>query len=72
MPTSDILEVFGQCEAWLDKHLKGVERITVSSTSSAARILKDDPKGAAISNRLCADIYNTSVIAENIQDTKSK
>ena len=72
MPTSDILEVFGQCEAWLDKHLKWVERITVSSTSRAARILKDDPKGAAISNRLCADIYNTSVIAENIQDTKSK
>lgn len=65
------MEAYGQCELWLDKHLKGVERINVSSTSKAARILKDDPKGAAISNRLCGDIYNISVIAESIQDTKS-
>ena len=32
-------------------------------------MLKDDPKAAAISSRMCADIYDTSVIAENIQDT---
>src|SRR5579859_3819045 len=56
---------------WLDKNLKGVERINVSSTSRAARMLKDDPKAASISNRICAQIYNTKVIAENIQDTQS-
>ena len=70
MPISDG-KVFGQCELWLDKHLKGVERINMSSTSKAARVLKDDPKGAAISNRICADIYHTSVIAEDIQDSRS-
>jgi prephenate dehydratase len=64
------IKAFGQCELWLDKHLKGVERINVSSTSKAARLLKDDPKAAAISSRICADIYHTGVIAETIQDTK--
>jgi prephenate dehydratase len=49
-----------------------VERVNVSSTSKAARLLKDDPKAAAISNFICAEIYNTSVIAESIQDTQSK
>jgi prephenate dehydratase len=48
-----------------------VERVNVSSTSKAARLLKDDPKAAAISNFICAEIYNTSVIAESIQDTQS-
>jgi prephenate dehydratase len=33
-------------------------------------MLKDDPKAAAISSRICSDIYHTGVIAENIQDTK--
>jgi len=45
--------------------------VNVSSTSKAARLLKDDPKGAAISNLMCAEIYNTSAIAESIQDTQS-
>jgi prephenate dehydratase len=45
--------------------------VNVSSTSKAAQLLKDDPKGAAISNRICGEIYNTSVIAEDIQDTQS-
>ena len=64
-------QAFGQCEMWLDRNLKGVERINVSSTSRAARMLKDDPKAASISNRICADIYHTKVIAESIQDTQS-
>jgi len=64
------MQAFGQCELWLDKNLKGVERINVSSTSRAARMLKDDPNGAAISSRICAELYNTGIIAENIQDTK--
>ena len=64
-------QAFGQCELWLDRNLKGVERINVSSTSRAARMLKDDPKAASISNRICADIYHTKVIAESIQDTQS-
>jgi len=69
---SQLAQVFGQCELWLDKHLKGVERINVSSTSKAARLLRDDPKGAAISNRICAQIYNTSIMAEDIHDSQSK
>jgi prephenate dehydratase len=32
-------------------------------------MLKDDPKGAAISSRICADLYHTGVLAESIQDT---
>jgi len=62
-------QAFGQCERWLEKHLKGVERINVSSTSRAARMLKDDPNATAISSRICADLYNTSVIAQDIQDS---
>jgi prephenate dehydratase len=69
-PGFDILtfKAFGQCEIWLDKHLKGVERVNVTSTSRAARMLKDDPKGAAIANRICKDIYGTGMIAEDIHD----
>jgi len=68
---SQLAQVFGQCERWLDKHLKGVERVNVSSTSKAARLLRDDPKGAAISNRICAQIYNTLILAEDIHDGQS-
>ena len=67
---SNCLKAFGQCELWLDKNLKGVERINVSSTSAAARILASDPKGAAISSKICAELYNTKIIAEDIQNTK--
>jgi prephenate dehydratase len=63
-------KAFGQCEVWLDKHLKGVERVNVTSTSRAARMLKDDLKGAAIASRICEEIYHTGVIAENINDNQ--
>jgi chorismate mutase/prephenate dehydratase len=32
-------------------------------------MLKDDPKAAAISSRICADLYNTNILAQDIQDT---
>jgi len=66
---SNCLKAFGQCELFLHKHLKGVERINVSSTSKAAQLAADDPKSAAIASRICADIYQTGIIAEDIQDT---
>jgi prephenate dehydratase len=33
-------------------------------------MLATDPKGAAISSLICAELYNTGIIAENIQDAK--
>ncbi|CAG8705728.1 5529_t:CDS:2, partial [Racocetra fulgida] len=63
---------FGQCQRWLDTHLKGVQRIDTFSTSKAAELATVEPASAAISNLICADLYGLNVLAYDIQDQKDK
>ncbi|CAG8767327.1 21343_t:CDS:2, partial [Gigaspora rosea] len=64
------LKAFGQCQKWLDTHLKGVQRIDTFSTSKAAELSTVEPASAAISNSICADLYGLNILAKDIQDKK--
>lgn len=63
-------QAFGQCEIFLAAHLKGVERIDVSSTSRAAEIVKEDTTGesAAIASILAAQVHEIDILAKGIED----
>jgi chorismate mutase/prephenate dehydratase len=57
-----------QCREWLDSHLAGAERITVSSNAEAARLASDDHEAAAIAGSSAAEIYDLPLLAHNIED----
>ncbi|KAK3069782.1 prephenate dehydratase, partial [Teratosphaeriaceae sp. CCFEE 6253] len=63
-------QAWGQCNNFLATHLKGVERIDVSSTSKAAEIVSQDASGssAAISSRMAGEVHSLDLLAENIED----
>jgi len=63
-------QAWGQCEEFLSRYFKGVERQDVSSTSKAAEIISMDATGqsAAIASRFAADHYGASVLESNIED----
>lgn len=65
-------QVWGQCENFLSKHFKGVEKQDVSSTSKAAEIVSqepDDAHSAAIASKFAGDMHGLEAMAENIEDT---
>ncbi|PBP15795.1 PDT-domain-containing protein [Diplocarpon rosae] len=63
-------QAFGQCEAFLNFYMKGVERIDVSSTSKAAELAKADTTGAsaAIASMLAAEVHAIDILAKGIED----
>ncbi|CAI7579873.1 hypothetical protein N7527_003531 [Penicillium freii] len=63
-------QAWGQCETFLTKYFKGVERQDVASTSKAAEIVSKETteRGAAIANRFAAEQHGTDVLVENIED----
>jgi prephenate dehydratase len=64
-------QAWGQCELFLSKHFKGMERQDTSSTSRAAELVAQEGEeavGAAIGSGLCADAYGLDVLVEGIED----
>ncbi|CDM28106.1 hypothetical protein DTO013E5_3968 [Penicillium roqueforti] len=63
-------QAWGQCESFLTKYFKGVERQDVTSTSKAADIVSKETteRGAAIANRFAAEQHGTDILVENIED----
>ncbi|KAL4890407.1 PDT-domain-containing protein [Aspergillus ambiguus] len=63
-------QAWGQCENFLQKHFKGVERQDVSSTSKGAEIVAKatDERSAAIASRFAAETVGLEVVEENIED----
>lgn len=57
-----------QCQAWLNTYLPGVEIVDAAPTARAVAMAKNDPHGAAIANRLAADLYDLPVLDEHIED----
>ncbi len=60
-----------QCRQWLDMHLPGVERHTVSSNAEAARLVStaDASEGlAAVAGEQAAETYGLNVLAGSIED----
>jgi len=62
-------QAFGQCEKWLNSHLKEVERVDVSSTSKAAQLAAQQPGTAAIASKIAAEVHHLQTLASNIEDT---
>ncbi|KAL2848464.1 Prephenate dehydratase-domain-containing protein [Aspergillus pseudoustus] len=63
-------QAWGQCEIFLTKNFKSVERQDVSSTSKAAEVvLKTDREvNAAIASRFAGEHYGLDILEENIED----
>ncbi|EPS41191.1 hypothetical protein H072_4928 [Dactylellina haptotyla CBS 200.50] len=62
-------QAFGQCEPFLTAHLKGVERVDVSSTSKAADLANKEPSAVAIASSIAASVHpNLSILAKNIEE----
>ncbi|KAI9052280.1 hypothetical protein LZ554_003635 [Drepanopeziza brunnea f. sp. 'monogermtubi'] len=63
-------QAFGQCDAFLNFYLKGVPRVDATSTSEAAKLVKEDESGAsaAIASILTADLQDLDVLAKGIED----
>ncbi|KAK6534663.1 prephenate dehydratase [Arthrobotrys megalospora] len=62
-------QAFGQCEKFLTKNLKGVERIDVSSTSKAADLANKDPSAVAIASAIAASVHpDLDVLVADIED----
>lgn len=63
-------QAFAQCREWLKTSFKGVEQISVNSTSEAAKIASEEKFSAAIASKLAADLYSLKVLYEHIEDNK--
>lgn len=63
-------QAWGQCSAFLQTYLKGIEAVDVSSTSRAAELVAQDETGtsAAISSEIAAQLHGIDVLAANIED----
>ncbi|KAI9832498.1 MAG: hypothetical protein M1819_004287 [Sarea resinae] len=63
-------QAFGQCEVFLSRYLKGVERQEVSSTSKAAELVMRDTSGssAAIASKMAGDSQGLDFLAKDIED----
>ncbi|KAJ5693354.1 Prephenate dehydratase [Penicillium macrosclerotiorum] len=63
-------QAWGQCEAFLSQHFKGIERQDVSSTSKGAEFVfkETQERSAAIASRFAAEYHGVDVLKENIED----
>lgn len=59
-----------QCRRFVAANLPGAETIAANSTADAARMLGEhpEPHTAAIAPRLAADLYDLSLLAEDVED----
>lgn len=60
-----------QCRLWLDAHLPGTERKTVSSNAEAARLVSEsnlDDGFAAVAGERAAETYELTILAGSIED----
>ncbi|KAF8419709.1 Prephenate dehydratase-domain-containing protein [Tirmania nivea] len=62
-------QAFGQCEKFLTKHLKNVERVDVTSTSKAAEIVRKEPGAVAIASKVACEVHGLDILAQNIEDS---
>jgi chorismate mutase / prephenate dehydratase len=61
-------QVFGQCRAWLQANLPGVDLVTMSSTARAAETAAREPESGALASALAAELYGLNVLQRDIQD----
>jgi len=57
-----------QCRGWLQEHLAGIERVTVSSNAEGARRARDEEGTAAIAGAAAAEVYALNLLMPEIED----
>ncbi len=63
-------QALGQCRAFLESALGGVECRPVESTAAAAVLALREAGSAAVASRRAAHIFGLSILAEDIQDSE--
>ena len=61
-------QAIAQCRKWLLEHLPNCDLVETASTANAAELAATQPGAAAIATKLASEMYNISMLAENIQD----
>ncbi len=61
-------QALAQCRHWLAENMPNCELIAVNSNSEAAKKVTDEPHSAAIAADRAAEIYDLSILANNIED----
>ena len=62
-------QAFAQCRKWLNRNLRGVELVEVSSTSKGAESAKLYLHSAAIASELAAKEFGLEIVDSSIQDS---
>lgn len=57
-----------QCNAWLNQHLPGAERVQVVSNADAARRAAEEPGCAAIAGLVASERFALNILARSIED----
>jgi len=61
-------QALAQCQAWLNRHYPGLDRVAEASNSEAARVAAGNPAIAAIAGESAAPAWNLQIVAAGIQD----
>lgn len=61
-------QALAQCQGWLDRHYRGIERASVASNAEGARMAAQDPTVAGIASVVAASRYGVLPVAQAIQD----
>ena len=59
-----------QCRGWLERNLRGIERVETASTAAAAVLAAEEGGVAAIGSAIAADAYGLRVIERSIEDRR--
>src|SRR5262249_5472296 len=57
-----------QCRRWLSTNLARAATVEAASTAEAARLAKDDARGAAVASELSGKLYDLAVLRRGIGD----
>jgi chorismate mutase/prephenate dehydratase len=60
-----------QCKRWLRSNLPNCEIVETAPTAKAAMRALEDPRGAAICNKLAAELVGIPILAEHVGDNPS-
>lgn len=64
-------QALAQCRDWLGSHLPSARRQPVASNGLAAQRAAAEPKTAAIASEIAAEIYDLTILQQNIQDVST-
>lgn len=61
-------QTLAQCRSWLNRNLASAELLAVNSNTEGVYRVQAEQETAVIASTTAAEIYNLSIIAENIED----